>query len=503
MKKKLTFTLVIWLFIFVTFEIGVRTYDYISKTGLDKPEHTTDATLIFAPHPYTTYSANPSNINHNAQGYRAEKSKLYKADPGSINIVTLGGSSTYGTRVYTRDSYPYLLEEVLRKSVNTDKAINVINGGLGGYATPNIIALLSGKIVHLDPDIIIFYVGFNDAWTRLMFSNFTTDYSHAQKTWAEPDVPFWRYSRFLDAVAGKLGYPSTDPHIHSIAWQPMSGNPETNFLNSSANAFKANLMTLVGISRTHGAVPILVTQATDFSNHPLPDNNKIWSKTMKENTGIIRQIADEMSVDLIDIRRNMTDEKESFLDVLHMSGKGNRKRAEIIANYLIQNKLIGKNTKTKESATLDLITEYMRLMRADVFVKRVLIHIINEMRKTGIDISTVDEEKIISVFSRFKNVIAVYAPIYKHLSRETLISANKFFSSEMGEKFISSYARSKNSPKIRLTEDEFKKIQTFQSSNSWQEIQKQRTYINRDASIISGNIIKQFLSGELKLPFSE
>jgi len=375
MKKNIAFTLIIWLIIFSLLEIGVRSYEYISKSKADKSELISDPASIFVPHPFTTYAANPDNANHNTQGYRSEKNRLYKADPDSLNIVSLGGSSTYGTRVYTKDSYPYLLEEILRKSTNTDKTINVINAGLGGYSTPNIISLLSGKIIHLEPAVIIFYVGFNDVWTRLMFSDFKMDYSHAQKSWVDLDFPFWRYSKFLDLMASKLGYLAEKPHIHSVAWKKMSGNPEDNFRNSSVDAFKANLMTLISIARTHGSVPVLVTQATDFKNHPLPENNKLWVRAMEENTNIIKQVADNMSVDLIDVRNLMTDTNEYFLDVLHMSGTGNRKRAEIIADYLIQNKFVGDNTKKLEAASLDLIAEYMRLLRADLFVKRVFIHL--------------------------------------------------------------------------------------------------------------------------------
>jgi len=500
MKKNLTFTLIIWLIIFAIFEIGIRSYDYISQTRLAKPKYTSNPASIFLPHPFTTYAANPTNINHNTQGYRAEKSKLYKADPGSINIVSLGGSSTYGSRVFNKDSYPYLLEEILRQSTHADKMINVINGGLGGYATPNIIALLSGKIVHLDPAVTIFYVGFNDAWTRLMFSDFKMDYSHAQKSWMEPDFPFWRYSRFLDVVASKLGYPSENTDIHSVAWRRKSGDPEANLRNSSVDAFRANLMTLIGISRTHGSVPILVTQATDFKNHPLPANNKAWMQAMEEHTNIIRQVAGNMSVGLINIRSLMTDKKEYFIDVLHMNGKGNRKRAEIIADYLIRNKLIGKNVKGIEPATLDLIIEYMRLLRADVFVKRVLKYRIDELRNSGIEISIENEATIIGTFSSFKNIIAMYAPVYKQLSKETLINANKFFGSDLGRKSVSLYAKDKNFQKSSLTEDELKRIKAYQTSASWQEIQKKRLYINRDVSNISNHVIKQILSGKLKLP---
>ena len=53
---------------------------------------------------------------------------------------------------------------------------------------------------------------------------------------------------------------------------------------------------------------------------------------------------------------------------------------------------------------------------------------------------------------------------------------------------------------IDKTSDELKKIKAYQASSSWQEIQKQRPYINRDVSNISAHVINKFLSGELKLP---
>lgn len=493
MKKNIIYTLVIWLILFSLLEAGVRAYEYFTQPQIVQAEQVSDPASIFIPHPFTAYAANPDNINHNAQGYRAEKNRTYTADSNSVNIVSLGGSSTYGTRVYLHDSYPYILEEILRKSATTDKTINVINAGLGGYSTPNIISLLSGKIIHLKPDAVIFYVGFNDAWTRLMFSGFKTDYSHAQKSWVDLDFPFWRQSRFLDIIADKLGYPADKPHIHSVAWKKMSGNPKDNFRHSSSDAFKSNLMSLISIARTHGAVPILVTQATDFKNHPLPENNKIWMQAMEENTNIIKQVAEKMSVGLIDIRKLMTDRSEYFLDVLHMSGVGNRRRAEIIAEYLMKNKFVGDYINKKETASLDLIAEYMRLLRADLFVRRVLEYRINELRKLGKEISENDEKKIINAYSDISNVISTYASVYKNISRETLIKANKFFSSELGRKSIALYAKREKNQRNRLTKDEFEKIKAYQSSSGWKEIQRQRPYINRDVYIISSKVIEDIL----------
>ncbi len=501
MKKNLVFTGITWLMLFVLAEAGVRLYDNLAGPESAAPEVTTNPEAIFEPHPFSAYVANPDNSNHNAQGYRADKNLFYRADESTINIVALGGSSTYGTRVYTHESYPFQLEEILRKSTRGDKKINVINAGLGGYATPNIISLLAGRVVHLQPAIVLLYTGFNDAWTRLMFSDFKTDYSHAQKVWEYPQLPFWRHSRLLDRIAEKLGHPAIKPHIHSVAWKSMSGAPEENFRRSSGQAFRRNLMTLIGIARTHGAIPVLITQATDFQNHPLPDNNAVWQKAMREHTRIIREVSGNMAVDLIDIRSQMSDKPEYFMDVLHMSPGGNRKRAEIIADFLLQNDLLGKGVQAKSAADLGLVVEYMRLMRADIFVQRVLKYRIDELRKAGTKISREQERSLLEAFSNPRNVVALYAPVYKNLSRETLQQANRFFASKLGQKSMALYAAGKQTRKPVLSEAEKRRIQEFQASASWQEIQQQRPYINRDAAIISNNIVLQYIAGKFKPPY--
>ncbi|MFH2137408.1 MAG: SGNH/GDSL hydrolase family protein [Candidatus Omnitrophota bacterium] len=338
-KKSFVFITIVWFLILVIGEIGIRLHEHIKETKKVRTRVTYNPASMFIAHPFTAYAANPKHYDHNAQGFRAEKNILYAADPDSIKIVCLGGSSTYGTRVFKEDSYPRQLEKVL--SGYSDKKVNVINAGLPGYSTANIISLLSLKIIDLNPDIIIFYVGFNDAWNRLVFSGFKNDYTHAQQSWKLAKPSFWRKSRLLEVIADLLGYPPIkDPHIHSVAWKKKTGNPENNLRNSSAEAFKRNLRTLIGIARTHGVIPILVTQATDFKDYPVQTYNNEWIRAMQEHTEITKQVANEMSVDLIDINSLMIDQKEYFADVLHMNIKGNRKRAQIIAEYLVKNKLI-------------------------------------------------------------------------------------------------------------------------------------------------------------------
>ncbi|MCZ6650412.1 MAG: SGNH/GDSL hydrolase family protein [Acidobacteria bacterium] len=339
MKREITFALIIWVSIFAFLELSVRAYGLVRGARNGDTVTTSNNVSIFSPHPYAAYVGNPEHDGHSAQGYRAANDRMYTGDPDTFNIACLGGSSTYGTQVPLEDTYPHQLELALAGTPG--RSVQVINAGLGGNSTPNLIALLSGRVVHLRPRIVIFYTGFNDAWNRILFPDYRDDYSHAQKSWARPRMSFWRHSRFLDLVAAKLGHPfSRDPHIHAVAWRPMGGEAAENWRRSSSASFSMNLLTLVAITRAHGAVPVLVTQATDFAHHPLLADNDLWARAMEEQADILRQVAAATGVDLIDVRAAMSDREDFFADVLHMSAAGNRRRAALIAAYLVEHGLI-------------------------------------------------------------------------------------------------------------------------------------------------------------------
>ncbi len=339
MKREVTFALILWISIFAFLELGVRAYDLVRGARKADKVTTSNHVSIFSPHPYAAYVGNPGHDGHNAQGFRAASDRVYSGDPDAFTIACMGGSSTYGTQVPLEDSYPHQLELALAESPGRD--VQVINAELGGNSTPNLIALLSSRVVHLRPRIVIFYTGFNDAWNRILFPNYKDDYSHAQKSWEQPRMPLWRYSRFFDLLAAKLGHPfSRDPHIHAVAWNPMGGKAEENWRQSSSASFRMNLLTLVAITRAHGAVPVLATQAPDFAHHPLRAGNDLWVRAMEEQTGILRQVAAETGVDLIDVRAAMSDQEDFFADVLHMSAAGNRSRAALMADYRVEHGLV-------------------------------------------------------------------------------------------------------------------------------------------------------------------
>jgi len=100
-------------------------------------------------------------IETNSYGYRGPKfPKNPEAD--TFRIICMGGSTTFGFPLGYKDSYPYSLENELRRTY-PNKNIEVINAGVFGYTSTNVRYQLEGEILQYEPDLIIVDVGVNDS----------------------------------------------------------------------------------------------------------------------------------------------------------------------------------------------------------------------------------------------------------------------------------------------------------------------------------------------------
>lgn len=100
-------------------------------------------------------------VTINSKGFRG-RDFTEKKPPRTIRVVTLGASSTLGYFARDDETYPVYLERLLNASL-TDDTIEVINLGIPHLTVANIHALLINEALPLDPDVITFYEGNNDA----------------------------------------------------------------------------------------------------------------------------------------------------------------------------------------------------------------------------------------------------------------------------------------------------------------------------------------------------
>ncbi|MDO9542183.1 MAG: GDSL-type esterase/lipase family protein [Kiritimatiellia bacterium] len=152
--------------------------------------------------PYLLYICAPNYCHpvngpqHNADGYRGKAVPLDRR-PGVLRVLCLGGSTTYGWTVpFPNQTYPAVLEELLRAKLPAGYTdVEVINGGLPYGTSAEIFTHYHFKYYYYHPDVVIINEGGNDAL------GYTLPYYHPDNSnWRQPLInlrPLPKRARWL------------------------------------------------------------------------------------------------------------------------------------------------------------------------------------------------------------------------------------------------------------------------------------------------------------------
>lgn len=97
----------------------------------------------------------------NAQGLRAREEFAIPKPPGVLRVLMLGDSFTFGLGVDDAQTYAARLEEALGR-LCSEREIEVINAGVGGYGTAQQLAFYRTYGRAFDPDLVTIGVFGND-----------------------------------------------------------------------------------------------------------------------------------------------------------------------------------------------------------------------------------------------------------------------------------------------------------------------------------------------------
>jgi lysophospholipase L1-like esterase len=100
-------------------------------------------------------------VHINRHGLRGPDFELEKT-PGTLRVLTLGASSTFGYRNRDDETYPAQLQRVLDERA-PDRRFEVINFSVPHANSDNVVAMFRAEGLALDPDFVTFYEGVNDA----------------------------------------------------------------------------------------------------------------------------------------------------------------------------------------------------------------------------------------------------------------------------------------------------------------------------------------------------
>lgn len=136
--------------------------------GVEQYRPDSELGWVLEPGQTTVTSAGRLPVAINAQGFRDDPLDSPKR-PGTVRIVALGASTTFGWGVRQEETYHQVLERTLNDSARgagSPARFEVVNGGVIGYNLWQVGRFMRRLTTLYQPDGFIVAYTFNDAWNH-------------------------------------------------------------------------------------------------------------------------------------------------------------------------------------------------------------------------------------------------------------------------------------------------------------------------------------------------
>ena len=342
-------------------------------------------------HPDLPYVLAPNYVSpthqHNSLGFKGKDITVAK-DPSKKRIVVIGASTTYGMYVQSQETYAGRLEALLNESGDN---VEVINAGVPGYVSTEVLLNLQLRVLPLQPDLIILYEGRNDLMPQ-SFNNFTTDYSHYRRKVRFDSSNYYlkkvfsvsRLAMLLCTYKGdRCGWSTRleDPAYAGIRYENVPNDAQLirNLEDPQrSSVYRRSIEQIVLLSRESNANVLLATMAVRaemFStgvlnvprrNSPGNDHDPAiydaLQKQVDENNQILREVALAHGVPVAETHI-LSEHPELFVDDCHMRQAGHSLRAKILFDAIRKHGLLEEKGRTR-------VARRMRIRTRNSMVRR-------------------------------------------------------------------------------------------------------------------------------------
>jgi lysophospholipase L1-like esterase len=181
----------------------------------------------------------PLGVPGRMDGYGRRKSfsKSSVEDP-CLRIICLGDSLTFGYKIKEKYAWPSILGNRMR-SIEDRRDIEVLNAGITGHTSAQVIERLDRDVIAHRPDLAIVWVGMNDGWLGRR-----PDPQDMAGPYDRPS-PF----RFLEVVNSLV---SSDALFRLAERFKSAGNPGNQTARVSLGEFQKNIRKLCTALKAEG-----------------------------------------------------------------------------------------------------------------------------------------------------------------------------------------------------------------------------------------------------------
>ena len=321
------------------------------------------------------YSANHLYPREDAVVYRRDKwgFRGTHADPGEIEVLVLGGSTTDERFVSEGETWTNVLERCLAAK---GRPLKVANAGVSGQSTKGFVAnfdLWFSQIPNIKPKYVIAYTGINDIWALSKEAQFKDDprrfneEKDATSSWGvskqrlKMKSALYRLYRTVKGqwiawragMAYKLPVPGATREIDTTnELRRKSAGDETRLdaptlmsamknrraqIPGELKNFENQIEAVLGRIGKLGAKPVLVTQAW-ATYRVLGDrvNGHLGTFVKQEPFhDVARRMCKKANLACVDLAREFVFEAGDTYDVVHTTPQGSRRGGEFLCRKLL------------------------------------------------------------------------------------------------------------------------------------------------------------------------
>jgi lysophospholipase L1-like esterase len=279
-----------------------------------------------------------------------------------LTIVFLGGSTTECFHMDPEERFPYLAGRLLEERLGLK--VNSYNGGVAGSNTLHSIDAFLNKVLPLAPQAVVLMHNANDL-TILLYEG-----SYWNQHWKRSPLVVVRHregeGKKALPVRLKLVLRTLFPHLQrrvALLRARAGGEPAPEDADEFAHLrgttlhydpaflereFRGNLVLFVEIARASGVIPVLMTQASRFTDDPDPviqaEVRRVedlgvsypeYRRLFDRFNDVIREVGAENGVPVIELDRKIPPDPGLVYDSIHFTAAGSRRVAEVVADELL------------------------------------------------------------------------------------------------------------------------------------------------------------------------
>jgi lysophospholipase L1-like esterase len=308
----------------------------------------------------------PRTFSTDNLGFRGDSLGTPKP-AGEVRVFMVGGSTTECVFLDDREAVTRRLQDRLRAAY-PGLDVRVYGAGKSGDRSWDHVAMVSQRIAHLQPDVIVVFAGVNDLFAGANGRDYLlrdTAQPPSLKALVAQAATEFQLPRLV--VRATSRYDPSQVDIRSEYRRlsartralPLADGPP----RENVGPYEENLRTLVGIARAQGARLVFMTQATTWNSRDPRPSEWHWmvgtrvryreadlDAAMERYNDAMRRAAAASGTPVFDLARSIPKSAEFFYDDVHFNVAGADRAAALLARFIVDRGVVSPSAVRSDSA---------------------------------------------------------------------------------------------------------------------------------------------------------